>query len=538
MFRRILGYIFILLSITAFYQCARKGTPTGGPKDVTPPVLIRAEPENMSTNFQGKKIRLYFDELVKLEKVQEQLIVSPPLIYQPLLSPQGGANKFVEIIIQDTLKENTTYTINFGQSIVDNNEGNPNPFLTYVFSTGDYIDSLELQGVVKDAFNKEADDFISVMLYNIDSSYTDSTIYKKPPNYITNTLDSTIIFNLKNLKEGTYALFAIKDQTKNNIFDQNTDKIGFIKDTVQLPTDSIYLLNLFREIPDYGIAVPTYAAKNKISFGFYGNGKDIELNTISPIPDTVKTKILKEREKDTLNFWFTPYDMDSILFTVKNERLKLIDTFKVKSRKVGIDSLKLTPSRTGTLNFEERFSLLANTPIESLDTTKIEVFKQDTLQVIYTSVLDTLENQVNFEFKVDANEKYKVQMIPGAIVDFFGTTNDSISFNLNTKSYADYGNLSVNLTGESIEYPVILELTNEKGEVQRTQTATEPKVFEFNHINPGKYLIRAIFDTNNNGQWDTGNYLKRIQPEKVSYYPTTIEMRANWIENVTFTILE
>ncbi|TLF46724.1 Ig-like domain-containing protein [Maribacter aurantiacus] len=537
MFRRILGYIFILLSITAFYQCARKGTPTGGPKDVTPPVLLRAVPENMSTNFEGKKIRLYFDELVKLEKVQEQLIVSPPLKYQPLLSPQGGANKFVEIVIQDTLKENTTYTINFGQSIVDNNEGNPNPFLTYVFSTGDYIDSLELQGVVKDAFNKEADDFISVMLYSIDSSYTDSTVYKRPPNYITNTLDSTIIFNLKNLKEGTYALFAIKDQTKNNVFDQNTDKIGFIKDTVRLPTDSIYLLNLFREVPDYGIAVPTYAAKNKISFGYYGDGKDIELNTISPIPDTVKTKILKERDKDTLNFWFTPYDMDSLLFTVKNERLKLIDTFKVKSRKVGIDSLKLTPSRTGTLNFGERFSLLANTPIESLDTTKIEVFKQDTLQVIHTAVLDSLENQVNIEFKVDANEKYKVQMIPGAIVDFFGTTNDSINFVLNTKSYADYGNLSVNLTGESIEYPVILELTNEKGEVQRTQIATEPKVFEFNHISPGKYLIRAIFDTNNNGQWDTGNYLKRIQPEKVSYYPTTIEMRANWIENITFTIL-
>ncbi|KAA2219500.1 Ig-like domain-containing protein [Maribacter flavus] len=537
MFRRILGYIFILLSITAFYQCARKGTPTGGPKDVTPPVLLRAEPENMSTNFEGKKIRLYFDELVKLEKVQEQLIVSPPLKYQPLLSPQGGANKFVEIVVQDTLKENTTYTINFGQSIVDNNEGNPNPFLTYVFSTGDYIDSLELQGVVKDAFNKEADDFISVMLYSIDSSYTDSTVYKRPPNYITNTLDSTIIFNLKNLKEGIYALFAIKDQTKNNVFDQNTDKIGFIKDTVRLPTDSIYLINLFREVPDYGIAVPTYAAKNKISFGYYGDGKDIELNTISPIPDTVKTKILKERDKDTLNFWFTPYDMDSLLFTVKNERLKLIDTFKVKSRKVGIDSLKLTPSRTGTLNFGERFSLLANTPIESLDTTKIEVFKQDTLQVIHTAVLDSLENQVNIEFKVDANEKYKVQMIPGAIVDFFGTTNDSINFNLNTKSYADYGNLSVNLTGESIEYPVILELTNEKGEVQRTQIATEPKVFEFNHISPGKYLIRAIFDTNNNGQWDTGNYLKRIQPEKVSYYPTTIEMRANWIENITFTIL-
>lgn len=538
MLRRTLGYLFIILSITAFYQCARKGTPTGGPKDVTPPVLLRAEPENMSINFKGGKIRLYFDELVKLEKVQEQLIVSPPLKYQPLLSPQGGANKYIEIVIQDTLKENTTYTINFGQSIVDNNEGNPNPFLTYVFSTGDYIDSLELKGVVKDAFNKEADNFISVMLYNIDSSYTDSTIYRRPPNYITNTLDSTIIFNLKNLKEGTYALFALKDQAKNNVFDQNTDKIGFIKDTVLLPTDSIYLLNLFKEVPNYNIAVPTFVAKNKISFGYYGESKDIEINAISSIPDTVKTKILKERDKDTLNFWFSPYEMDSILFTVTNENLQLIDTLTVKSRKVGTDSLKLTPSNTGNFNFNERFSLLANTPLDTIDSTKISIVKQDTIPVFYSAALDTLENQVDFEFKVEPNEKYKIQFLPGAITDFFETTNDSLNINLNTKSFADYGNLSVTLNGRSIEYPIILELTNEKGEVQRTQTAAESQIFEFNHINPGKYLIRVIYDANNNGKWDTGNYLKRKQPEKVSYYPNTIEMRANWIENITFNVLD
>ncbi|GGD78582.1 hypothetical protein GCM10011412_15500 [Maribacter cobaltidurans] len=492
----------------------------------------------MSVNFNGNKIRLYFDELVKLEKVQEQLIVSPPLKYQPLLSPQGGANKFVEITIQDTLLENTTYTINFGQSVVDNNEGNPYPFLTYVFSTGDYIDSLELKGVVKDALNKEADNFISVMLYKIDSSYTDSTIYKKPPNYITNTLDSSIVFTLKNLKEGRYALFAIKDQAKNNVFDQNTDKIGFITDTVFLPTDSIYLLNLFKEVPDYGIAVPTFVAKNKISFGYYGHCASIEIDPISDIPDTVKTKTLKERDKDTLNFWYTPYDMDSILFTVTNENLKLIDTFNVKSRKVGIDSLKLTPSQTGTLEFQDNFSLLANTPLSSIDSTAISVSKQDTLPVPHSVVLDTLQNKVDFEFELGPNEQYKIQLLPGAIVDFFGITNDSISVNLNTKSFADYGNLTVSLSGNSIEYPVIVQLTDEKGVVQRTQTASESQIFEFNNINPGKYLIRAIFDKNNNGKWDTGNYLKRTQPEKVSYYPNTIEMRANWIENITFSILD
>ena len=270
MLRRALAGLFLSFISLALLQCAKRGSPTGGPKDVQGPVLLKAEPENLTVNFEGNKIRLYFDEYIKLEKLQEQLIVSPPLKYLPQITPQGGTAKVIEITLKDTLQENTTYTLNFGQSIVDNNEGNPNSFLTYVFSTGSYIDSLQLQGAVKDAFNKTPDDFISVMLYGIDSTYNDSTVYRRPPNYITNTLDSAVIFSLKNIKEGNYALFAIKDVAKNNVFDQNTDKIGFVADTITLPTDSIYLLNLFKEIPNYTVSVPSFAAKNKIIFGYYG----------------------------------------------------------------------------------------------------------------------------------------------------------------------------------------------------------------------------------------------------------------------------
>lgn len=538
MFRKVLAYIFIFFMAFSSYQCAKKGNPTGGPKDETPPMLTKAEPENMTVNFKAKKIRLYFDELVKLQDVQEQLIVSPPLKYPPLLSPQGGANKFVEITIKDTLLENTTYTLNFGQSIVDNNEGNPNSFLTYVFSTGDYIDSLELAGVVKDAFNEKADDFISVMLYKIDSAYTDSTLYQKPPNYITNTLDSTVIFRLKNLKEGKYALFAIKDEAKDNIFDQKTDKIGFIEDTINLPTDSIYLLNLFKEIPDYGAAVPSMAAKNRISFGYYGAGKDVQINTLSTIPDTVKTTVLKENDKDTLNYWFTPFEMDSLIFTVTNEALKVIDTFTVKNRKVGVDSLSLKPNKTGNLDFGEPFSIAVNTPIVVLDTSKISMISKDSTSVNYAIKLDSIQNKVDFDFSIAPNENYKIQLLPGAIQDFFEQTNDTINYALNTKSLADFGNLSLTLNGYAIRYPLIVQLTNEKGKTQREIYATEPQIFEFNNLNPGKYLVRVIYDQNENKMWDTGNYLRKIQPEKVSYYPGPIEMRANWEKIETFNLLD
>ncbi len=538
MLRRVLAGFFTFFIALAFYQCARKGTPTGGPKDETPPVLLKAEPENMTINFKAQKIRLYFDELVKLNDVQEQLIVSPPLKYQPVLTPQGGANKFIEITIKDTLLENTTYTLNFGQSIVDNNEGNPNSFLTYVFSTGSYIDSLELSGAIKDAFNRKADDFVSVMLYQIDSAYTDSTIYQKPPNYITNTLDSTVIFKLRNLKEGTYAIFGIKDAAKDNIFNQKADKIGFISDTINLPTDSIYLLNLFKEEPDYGVIVPSMVAQNRISFGYFGNGEEIEITPLTQLPDSVNSIIRKERDKDTLNYWFTPFEMDSLIFTVTNERLQVKDTFVIKNRKVGVDSLLLNLNQKGTLKFETPLRILSNTPLIKADSTKINFINKDSLNIPYTVVLDSLENTLDVIFEPQADEKYIMQLLPGAVLDFFENTNDTLSYAFGTKGLSDYGNLQLNLEGDAIEYPIIVQLLNEKEEVQREIIAEEPRVFEFTNIDPGNYLVRVIFDENQNEKWDTGSYLKHLQPEKISYYPGVIEMRANWEKIETFILKE
>jgi len=536
MFKRFFAYIFILLMAAALMQCARRGRPSGGPKDLTPPVLLKAEPDNMTINFKETKIRLYFDELVKLKDVQEQLIVSPPLKYQPNITPQGGANKFIEINIKDTLQENTTYTFNFGQSIVDNNEGNPTSFLTYVFSTGSYIDSLEVKGAIKDAFNQKVDEFVSVMLYEIDTAYTDSTIFERPPNYITNTLDSAVIFTLGNLKAGNYAMFALKDASKNNMFDQNTDKIAFLQDTVSVPTDSTFLLNLFKEIPDYKLPVPSFAASNKIIFGYYGDGEDIEISNLSILPDSVKTTIIKEREKDSLNYWFTPFEMDSLIFTVKNNTLQVIDTFTVKNRKLGADSLQLKANQSGNLSFTEPFNIQANTPLIGIDSTKISLMNKDSLAVDFSIKLDSIGNKVDFEFDKEPNEKYQLELLPGAITDFFGSENDTLNIGLGTKSYADYGNLRMTIMAGAENYPLIIQLTDEKGETKQEIYAQVPQPIEFNNIDPSKYRIRVIFDANANGQWDTGNYLKRIQPERVSYYPDVIEVRANWELEQTFAV--
>jgi len=533
--KKILSLLFLFFMIVGFWQCARRGSPTGGDIDITPPVLIKADPKNLSTNFNKKTIRLTFDEFITLEDVQNQLVISPPLKYIPEIKPQGTTSKFVEITFKDTLRENTTYTINFGQSIVDNNEGNPNRFLTYVFSTGDLIDSLSISGVVKDAYNKKADEFISVMLYEIDSVFNDSTIYKYPPNYITNTLDSLPLFSLKNLKEGKYHLIALKDQAKNNVFDQNSDKIGFLADTISLPSDSLYLLNLFKEIPDYSISVPSYAAKNKIIFGYKGPKENFKIEPLTVLPDSVKSVMLKDRENDSINYWLTPTDIDSILFTVTNEKLGFIDTFTVKNRKLPIDSLRLTPSPSSRLNFEDPFKILANTPIQKIDTSKIAILDQDTIQKPFSVKIDTLKNNLDFNFEVNPNERYNVVLLPGAIEDFFGMQNDTIITRLSTNGYADYGNLTLNLSGE-LNYPIIVELTDERDILIRQLIAKQPQAYEFRNLDPKNYRIRIIFDENDNGKWDTGSYLNKIQPERIVYYPDLIEIRANWEKNETFFI--
>lgn len=537
MIKRVLGFLFLGLALVALWNCARRGSPTGGPKDVTPPVLVKAEPPNLSTHFTAKKIRLYFDEYIKLDKVQDQLIVSPPLKNNPELTPQGTPRKYVEIVIKDTLKPNTTYTFNFGQSIVDNNEGNPNRFFTYVFSTGDYIDSLSLAGVVKDAFNKKADQFISVMLYEIDSTYTDSTVYKRPPNYMTNTLDSTVFFNLQYLKAGKYALIGLKDKNKNNMFDQGTDKIGFIQDTVVLPTDSIYLLNLFQEIPDYRPLVPSYAAKNRIMFGFNGETKDVTIKSLTTLPDTVRTTVLPERDRDTLNYWFTPFEMDSLRFEVTNNLMKTKDTFTVKPRKLPVDTLVLSQGKGGVSNFVDDFEILANTPLVKIDTSLMEIIGTDTLTRPFTARLDTLKNKVALSFTKEANQRYLIHMLPGAIEDFFGEVNDTLSYAVSLGSLADYGNLRVNLAGH-LEFPLLVQLTDEKGNQVREVKLTEKKRVEFLNLEPKNYVIRVIFDANGNGRWDTGSFLEKRQPERVSYYPGLIEMRANWEKEETFRLLD
>ena len=207
-------------------------------------MIVKSEPENFSSNFTATEIRVNFDEYIKIQNLQKNLIISPPMELQPEITPLGNASKYVTIKIFDTLQPNTTYAFNFGESIVDNNESNPFPYYRYVFSTGDYIDSLKIKGTISDALDKSAEEFVTVMLYEVDSTYTDSIIFKEKPKYITNTVDSTY-FELQNLKAGKYRLVALKDESSNYTFQPKQDKIGFVEKIISVPEDSVHHVKLF-----------------------------------------------------------------------------------------------------------------------------------------------------------------------------------------------------------------------------------------------------------------------------------------------------
>ena len=522
-------YIVILTSLLAiFWQCARRGSPTGGPKDETPPVLLRSEPVSGATNFNHKKIRFIFDEFVTVKDLRKQLIISPPMENFPLVSPVSASKK-LEITISDTLKPNTTYVFNFGNSIQDYNEGNPYRDFKYVFSTGNFIDSLKVNGKVNDAFNPKPDKFITVMLYEYNEKYKDSLVYKQNPTFITNTLDSLDTFQLNYLREGQYVMIAMKDKNNNYRFDPKEDKIAFLEKPITVNNDTLitYDLSLFKEIPSYKATRPWQGAENKIVFGFEGRIDSVQIKPISSVTDDFKYIISKEPKKDTLNFWFSPKQSDSLVFTIENQRK--IDTLKVRLRNMKPDSLQISNAFSSDLPMDKHFSWKSNIPIVKTDSTKVKVFSKDSLEIPFKTKIDKEKLEYMLIFDKKYNESYRIEALPQAMVDFFGNTNDSIRVNLKTKKVEDFATLKMTI-GKKFNFPIIMQLTNEKGDViQYEKYLEEPKnQYVFQNLLPNKYLIRVIEDSNKNKVWDTGNFLKRIQPEKITYHPKIVELRANW----------
>ena len=527
-----------LFLICILIGCANRGTPTGGDKDTEPPVILKSEPENFSTNFKGDEINIYFDEYVKIKDLRKQLIISPPMDTDPSITPMGGASKYISIKIKDTLEANTTYAFNFGESIVDNNEENPYPYYRYVFSTGDTIDSLSVKGYVEDAIAEEPDTFVTVMLYEVDSTYTDSIVFKEKPRYITNTLDSLTTFSIDNIKEGKYKLFAIKDKNSNFLFDQKDDKIAFKEGYIEVPTDSTFGLKLFKEEPNFKAFKPKQDGDKRILFPYEGDYRTMQIELLGDKPEGFETRITKDKQTDSLYYWYNPkFEVDTVNFIVRNE--KSIDTFKHRFRAMEDDSLKIKALVSGTINFDQDFSLEGNIPITKLDKSKISLINKDSVFIDFQVEYDSIYNKYTFPVEKEEGQSYVFTMLPETFEGFYGgVIKDTLNYSFRTKMKSEYGNLRVQL--RNAKFPLIVQLVNDTGIVIYERYTTQNPVVDFTDIAPRKYALRVIYDTNENGKYDTGNYLLGIQPERVSYAPSANveEVRASFDFIIEFTLLD
>ena len=587
-FKKLLSVAIIA---TLLYSCASIGRPDGGAYDETPPRFIRSTPSVGELNVKRKKLTLEFDEFIKLEKASEKVVISPPQVQMPEISAAG---KKIHINLLDTLKANTTYTVDFSDAIVDNNEGNPLGNFTYSFSTGEVIDTMEVRGTLLEASNLEP---IKGMLVGLHSNVEDSAFTTTPFDRVART-DSRGRFIIKGVAPGSYRVFALDDTDQNFIFSQKSEKIAFFDsiivprleershwDTIfrdSLTIDTIFEHKYTHYLPDRLTLraftedfTPQYLIKNERltpeKFSFYFAAKSDSLPVLKGLNFDEREAFIIEKNprNDTIHYWVR----DSLLFQQ--------DTLRVSLTYQYTDTTNLLVPRTDTLNLvsrakkkdapepkkkkkkknddeeeeEETVFLDVNTNApSSMDvygsvsfTFKEPVVSFDSSAVHLQLKVDTLWQDIPFVFEQDSTnimrytlytdwdfaQELQLTVDSAAIVGLYGLHSDAIKKEFKIKKEDDYSNIFFNIPG--ITEPAFVELLTPQDNVVR-QAKVENGMADFYFLSPAKYGARLVIDRNGNGQWDTGNYEENRQPEEVYYYPQLLEPKANWDLNQDWNI--
>lgn len=564
--------IIILLSalILIFgFSCAKQVAPTGGPVDREPPKLLECIPEKGSVNFSENRIRIFFDEYIRLNNLNQKLIISPPIEPAPDIRIRG---KGIQIDLDpENLEENTTYNFNFNDAIADNNENNVLHSFIYAFSTGPYIDSLTVGGVVYDAYTRKPVDDAYVLLHN---NLNDTAFKTIRPVYLTK-VDKNGKFKIPYIKEGTYNIFAIVDANYNYKFDQAEEQIAFIdsviypevikfeeirivdsidienNDTIKkeliIPKqrfvpDSLTLLLFIEDFENQYIKDRKRKIRENIEiifnrtqyndFNFLVKDDENAIIICRENPDTVSIWLTNEEliKKDTVFVWANYYShhnpdsliSDTLRLTARDLK-KTADTvlmFTAPTRK--------HPAKDYKLNF--------TFPVKCFDESKIileklvdTVYEKQDLK-IFTDSLNPLCLSIISDFEEGKN--YRLAIDDDFAESFYGLYNlaDTIEFSITPE--ANFGSLVINIDNDEKNYIVQL-LRNDKKEYE---TIADKGIAEINYISPGAYKIKLIIDKNNNQRWDTGNFDKKIQPEPVLFYPGEIEIRANWKNEIDWTL--
>ena len=529
--------------------CAKISSPTGGPRDTTPPKVVKMTPENQSVRFHDKQIRIFFDEYVTLNNPKTNVLISPPLAESPQYTLKG---KSLIIKFKDTLRANTTYNMVFSDCIRDYHENTPLSYLHYSFSTGDSLDDYTIRGNILDAKTLAPAKDLYVLLYK---NAADSMPLTTRPDFITKSLDNGS-FQFQNITEGVYKIFALKDINADLLYNLPNEEIAFQEETVTayqaLPdsaTDSLKatlpIVTLFSftatdtvqklqryENPASGIYVFPY----KIAVNhFTATPADNALayfERINETKDTI-TWYLKSPMSDTTTYYF---DADNHLDTV---RLTPYHEKQSAGRGRQNQTKKFNVAFLNAGEYNKPLTLKFPYPIRPSDSFDVYVYSQqqsvkDTVIYRY-SVPDTFVMQLPLPMQYMEKKSYSVMITDSVFYGYNGLTNDTLKMQFSAKSVKDYGTLIMSYELPEDGKPYIVTLWKGERKIQENRL-TSSSTITYSYLNPDTYRINAFCDENDNGLWDTGDYSSKRQPEKVFAFPKNISIRAYWDLEETFKI--
>ncbi len=515
----------LLLCTIVCFSCASLQTPEGGPRDKTAPKVIEENPKNLTKNFVGNKIEITFDEYFKLSNEFSEVSISPAQEVPPILKIK---QKTLIINFKDSLESNTTYTVNFGKAIQDVNEANVLKNYSYVFATGDKLDSLQISGKVISANDNKEVKEVTVFILPISR---DSTFGKKKPSIYTTT-DSAGNFSLKNLREDKYHIYALKEPAADRIYNSPNEEIAFLKDAINLTADtSGLLLKLFKEVPErFRTTDRKIEPDGKIVLLF---NRPVNKPNITFLGETtIKDPIIEFSTKgDSLSVWLREIAFDSLKVVV-NEDKTVLDT--VTLRRSQKDEYKRTilfnnNLSAGKIAPKQALNLIFNLPIDKIDQSKIGLYVDSIkLDGLAIKRLPPSERKLEIDYKWQTKKPYTLIFEDDAVTDIYGTTNKQLKLSFTLDEIENYGNLSLKVSKTDSLKNYIVQLVNAKGEIYRENRITTNATLQYNYIPTNTYLVKIIEDINNNGFYDTGNLRLKRQPEKIYIFDKEIVTRANW----------
>ena len=530
-------YSTILLLVLVLFQCANPIAPTGGPRDETPPKIDSLESTpNKQTNFSQRSFELTFDEWIKLEDVFTQVVVSPPLDFEVALKRK---TVLFEIKEGDTLRANTTYTINFGEAIQDLNESNPAKNLRFVFSTGPFLDSLSMSGQLVDVTTRKPVEEAYFMLYE---NTADSVVRTLRPYYFGQS-DENGFFSIENLKPGNYKGFALKSTGANKyLYTNQGSELGIVDSLIPIQAGSSPNLQIMMFVEDKPLRINGKDAREyglvKIIFN-QPDPRDVSID----LPDGLVSNWASEVINDTIKVWYqNPADTAWQFYVRKDSTLN--DTIEIRTpnrsnylRNARFFRKGRVPRGNLNLSPGDQVQIEWNRPIERIDTNYIQVSKGNEIIPLKTIAIDSNQlRMVTLDFAYQQDSVYNVLALPGAFVDWTGVINDSINLDYKIGNLEDYGNIILKIDGLDSTQSYLCELLQGTSLVDTFYIDQQP-AFEYrkNTLRSGQYSIRIIEDRNQNRYWDTGNYDRKEQPELI-FTKKLDQLRANWDLEVTVNL--